>query len=584
MSNFIKRQRFLLLFLCICLCTAFSVGKFNTRTLPHVDEVWSYMLSNKTDSPFLFAFEIGVGAEMDDLNNFTQSKNAYFNHWHDPNYYHNAITVQRGEQFLYDRVYYNQTLDVHPPLYYYILHTICSFFPDKFSWWYAFSINIVFYLGTLIMIFAIAKKLGMDDTNALIAVLFWGISASGTNEVCFLRMYMMLTFFIMCITYLYICMVQDFSVKYAIAVFILNILSFLTQYYAYIFVFFITLFYTIYLMYKRKVLRSILYGFAVLGSVGIAVLIFPAMYKHIFSGFYSPKVTYGDHSSIYSSFTETLQIVIESYTGFNIDCFFLLPVILILLFCGHIIIMLIRLNKKEKITVITSDQLAKISKYIFRTDMRYLRLLFQKLGNTSCKLVFFSMLSASVFIINVSPNMGTLTVRYLFLLMPLFSVFAVLYSQKIFAGIFKNKKKILTHINVFQLLLYSAFILRSQVVSESSLFIKNQNDNNIYFKDFFENSSIILVDSTHHTQALTPFLLNTHSVYPAEKISDQLGSVIADYDDHNSPMYLIISPTKGNKKVIENSLNKNISANYSYIGDYYFSTDFGAYYIYQIIE
>ena len=83
MSDFINKHRLLSLFLCIFFCTAFSIGIFCTRTLPHVDEVWSYMLSNKTDSPFLYAPAIGVGEEDFDTSNLvlseTESYKMYFN-------------------------------------------------------------------------------------------------------------------------------------------------------------------------------------------------------------------------------------------------------------------------------------------------------------------------------------------------------------------------------------------------------------------------------------------------------------------------------------------------------------------------
>ena len=587
MSDFINKHRLLSLFLCIFFCTAFSIGIFCTRTLPHVDEVWSYMLSNKTDSPFLYAPAIGVGEEDFDTSNLvlseTESYKMYFNHWHDSDYYHNAVTVQRGERFLYDRVKYNQTLDVHPPLYYYLLHTICSFFPDTFSWWYAFSINIVFYIGTLIMIFAVSKKFEMNDTNALFAVLFWGISASGTNEVCFLRMYMMLTFFITCITYLNICMIQKFSVKYAAAVFILDILSFLTQYYAYIYVFFITLFYIVYLLYKRRILRGILYGTAILAGVGIAVLMFPAVYKHIFSGIYSPQVTYGEHPSLYQSVTDMLRIVTESYTGLGIDLFYILPVFLAFLFCGHIIILLIRSNKDEKNADMTSDQLSKSFKYIVDNEKHGLRLFWRKLGSTSCKIVLLSMLSAAVLIINVSPDMGKRTVRYLFLLMPLFSVFAVLYSGKLFSVIFRKNKKISAHVNIFQLLLYTLCIFGSHFLSESTLFMRNSDGNAARLKEIFEDSSVVLVDDTHHTQAITPLMMKAHAVYPAETVNDSLCSVIANYDD-NFPLYLIVSSAKGTEKAIEKTLKKQSSEEYCYMGYYYFSTDYGHYYAFKVVK
>lgn len=41
------------------------------------------------------------------------------------------VMVAENERFDYATVYYNQTQDVHPPLYYFFLHTVCSAVPRK---------------------------------------------------------------------------------------------------------------------------------------------------------------------------------------------------------------------------------------------------------------------------------------------------------------------------------------------------------------------------------------------------------------------------------------------------------------------
>ena len=47
-------------------------------------------------------------------------------------------------RFNYISVYYNQVLDVHPPLFYMLVHTVSSIFNDTFSKYIIFSINLVF--------------------------------------------------------------------------------------------------------------------------------------------------------------------------------------------------------------------------------------------------------------------------------------------------------------------------------------------------------------------------------------------------------------------------------------------------------
>ena len=54
------------------------------------------------------------------------------------------VTVAENERFDYATVYYNQTQDVHPPLYYFFLHTVCSLFPRSFTKWTGIGLNFVF--------------------------------------------------------------------------------------------------------------------------------------------------------------------------------------------------------------------------------------------------------------------------------------------------------------------------------------------------------------------------------------------------------------------------------------------------------
>ena len=95
-----------------------------------MDEISTYELSNSFYDPF----------------NCWDAD--YYNQWKSPDYYISYLETHEGTQFRYDSVYYNQSLDVHPPLYYYLLHTVCSFFPDKFTKWFGIGLNIAIYIIT----------------------------------------------------------------------------------------------------------------------------------------------------------------------------------------------------------------------------------------------------------------------------------------------------------------------------------------------------------------------------------------------------------------------------------------------------
>lgn len=110
------------------------------------DEVWSYALSNSYYRPFL---ETTAGWNMA----YTKEDTHYISEWFNGSVYHDYITVQKGQQFSYDSVWYNQANDVHPPLYYAIIHTICSFSPDIYSPWFALSVNYAAFILVMLLLF-----------------------------------------------------------------------------------------------------------------------------------------------------------------------------------------------------------------------------------------------------------------------------------------------------------------------------------------------------------------------------------------------------------------------------------------------
>ena len=56
-------------------------------------------------------------------------------------------TVLPGEGFSYGLVKQVQSWDVHPPLYYFAVHTMESLFPATLSKWHGLSVNLMAYFG-----------------------------------------------------------------------------------------------------------------------------------------------------------------------------------------------------------------------------------------------------------------------------------------------------------------------------------------------------------------------------------------------------------------------------------------------------
>ena len=135
----------------------------------YLDEVWCYALSNSYYRPF-FQLENTVSTLDDEEYKYAHTE--HFREWVDGKELNDYITVQRGERFRYDSVYYNQYLNHHPPLYYMILHTISSFFPDKFSFWYAFIINIAALIFAQFFLFKLTSSITGNEYAGLIASIF----------------------------------------------------------------------------------------------------------------------------------------------------------------------------------------------------------------------------------------------------------------------------------------------------------------------------------------------------------------------------------------------------------------------------
>ena len=102
----------LIIIIIIQICTLVHYGRMKKGY--YVDEVWSYGLANSYYHPHVYW-------------------NDALSEWVSGDYFKEYLEVSEAERFKYGSVIFNQKNDVHPPLFYAILHTICSFFPNTFS-------------------------------------------------------------------------------------------------------------------------------------------------------------------------------------------------------------------------------------------------------------------------------------------------------------------------------------------------------------------------------------------------------------------------------------------------------------------
>ena len=117
------------------------------------------------------------------------------------------ISVTEQTRFQYPQVYLNQMLDVHPPLYYVVVHTVFSvcgggnYFDSCL-----FSINITFLLGTCVILYCMVKRFWNSVATAGLAVALYGFSQGFFSCALYFRMYAMETFFVLLTLWLHLCM------------------------------------------------------------------------------------------------------------------------------------------------------------------------------------------------------------------------------------------------------------------------------------------------------------------------------------------------------------------------------------------
>ena len=233
-----------------------------------IDEIYSYGLSNSKEQPFL------------------NKHNEMQNKWIDKDYINDYLTVQEDERFDYKSVYSNQVEDVHPPLYYALLHTICSFFPNSYNKWLGEVLNLFIFIVTQIFLFLLAKQVFKKNyILSFSTILLYGGTLLAIDNATYIRMYMLLAMFTVISYYCHYKAynLDNMLVKLPI-IMAVTYLGCLTQYYFLILSFFIALCYCFALLYKKQIKNCFIYGTGMLLSILAFYFTFPAVIEHLFGG------------------------------------------------------------------------------------------------------------------------------------------------------------------------------------------------------------------------------------------------------------------------------------------------------------
>lgn len=234
----------------------------------HEDEYYSYYSTNFTDG-----WGVGDGV------------------WVYADRYYQELVVLSGEEFQYDVVKTVQGWDVHPPMYYWVLHTVCSLWKNTFTKWQGISINIFFYMFNILLLYLTCNELDAKDSGwlSLLIAGAYAFCPAVISGVMFIRMYTMVTFCVLASLYLHIrawnrARLLDW--RFLLPMVCVVYTGALTHYYFLIFQFFLSALTCVaWLLRSRKAGQSVLYGVCVLIALGLAAATFPKAVYQLFTGY-----------------------------------------------------------------------------------------------------------------------------------------------------------------------------------------------------------------------------------------------------------------------------------------------------------
>lgn len=263
MNGILKKHAMAAVVILICLLVGIFFG--TQKSGMFIDEIYTYGLSNGYYTPFI---RTAMDGDMTDKVLTGEALYAY-------------LTVGEEDAFALDSVYDNQTQDVHPPLYYMLLHIVSSLCPGVFSKWLGLSLNLVLFAALLVLLYMLAYRLMKNTTAAAVTVLLYALSHSGLSTVVMIRMYILMTLLTVVLAYLILRLCEQERWYWYPGIGAAIFAGLFTQYYFVIYAFFVCAAYVIYALCKKKYRPMLVFAGSVLLAVAAFVLAYPAVLTHM---------------------------------------------------------------------------------------------------------------------------------------------------------------------------------------------------------------------------------------------------------------------------------------------------------------
>lgn len=265
-GNFV-RNAVIVMFILIQLGVVFAL---QIRVIIDTDGIFSYTLAN---NPYAYNFFEANYDEFPDNNG-----------WIDAHILKEHYVVEEYDRFNYSSVYYHQRHDVHPPLYYFAVHTFSSLFPGKFSNLHTMMVNLLALLLVDVLLIKLFVLLYGRAEYAIAPFLFLTLMNIMQYLFTLARMYMLL--FLFCTWYIYIhaylSKSEEWKKRDLVKMICCIFLGTLTHYYFYVYAAVLSFLFMIFLCYKKS--RYKLFNYIYSGVTGIALswIFYPWIMWHIF--------------------------------------------------------------------------------------------------------------------------------------------------------------------------------------------------------------------------------------------------------------------------------------------------------------
>lgn len=232
-----------------------------------IDEIYTFGLSNSYYAPYVTDLKDG------DLTDKVLTRGELLDY----------LTVSEDDRFAAVSVYYNQTRDVHPPLYYWLFNLVYSFFPGLFSMWPALALNYIIYMLTLALLYKLALLLFESRLNGAVTVLLYGLSTIGLSTALMIRMYVLITLFTVLLAYLIARLMREKCARLYVLTALTIFAGLMTQYYFVFYAFFLCLSYDIYALIKKNYKDFFIFSASALAGALAILIAFPACLDQLFA-------------------------------------------------------------------------------------------------------------------------------------------------------------------------------------------------------------------------------------------------------------------------------------------------------------